>query len=111
MPELVGTREVLKKLDQTMNNMKKAATVALAMSGAEVVVYAKKNAPWRDRTGNARRSIHSEQSRDGMSVSVGIGVPYGKYLEISRGGRYRVIDPAVFSYGKAVLARNLRSIL
>lgn len=103
--------EVVRNLENAMKHMKNSAQTALEISGVQAVVYAKQNAPWTDRTGNARKSIHSETSSDGMSVSVGIGEWYGKHLETSYGGRYRIVDPAVFSYGKAMLLKNLRGIL
>lgn len=109
--EIVGVNEVIRNLENTMKQMRNAAQTALQISAAQAVVYAKQTAPWTDRTGDARRSIHSETSSDGMSVAIGIGEHYGKYLETGFGGRYRTIDPAVFSYGKAMFAKNLRSIL
>ena len=106
-----GVNDVIRNLENTMKQVRNAAQTALQISAVQAVVYAKQNAPWTDRTGNARRSIHSESASDGMSVSIGIGVSYGVFLENGYGGRYRIIDPAVFSYGKAMFAKNLRSIL
>lgn len=109
--ELIGVQSVVDKLGETMESVKKAGAMAVQMAGAECVVYAKHNAPWTDRTGNARRSIHQESSADGMEAMVGIGMPYGKYLELNHGGKYRIIHPTVFSYGKAQLLKNLKGIL
>lgn len=103
--------EVTRNLENTIKQVRNAATTAVQISAAQAVVYAKQNAPWTDRTGNARKSIHSESSSDGMSAAVGIGEHYGKYLETGYGGRYRIIDPAVFSYGKAMFAKNLKGIM
>lgn len=103
--------EVVRNMENVVKQMRNAGQTALQISAMQVVVYAKQNAPWTDRTGNARRSIHSETSMDGMSIAIGIGESYGRFLETGFGGRYRVIDPSVFSYGKAMFLKNLRSIL
>ena len=108
---ITGTKDIVSNLDKTMESVKKAGAMAVQMAGAECVVYAKHNAPWTDRTGNARRSIHQERSSDGMEAMVGIGMPYGKYLELNHGGKYRIIHPTVFSYGKAQFLKNLKGIL
>ena len=109
--EVTGTKQVLYNLRQAMESAKKAGAMAVQMSGAECVVYAKHNAPWTDRTGNARRSIHAESQNNGLRSNVGIGMPYGKYLELDYGGKYRIVHPTIFSYGKAQLLKNLKGIL
>lgn len=108
---ITGVKEVNDKLGQTIESVKRAGAMAVQMAGTETVVYAKHNAPWTDRTGNARKSIHQESSNNGLATMVGIGMPYGKYLELCNGGKYRIIHPAVFSYGKAQLLKNLKGIL
>ena len=106
-----GVDEVVKNLEKTLVQVKDAAGTAVQITAAQAVVYAKQNAPWTDRSGDARRSIHMESSDNGMGAYVGIGMFYGKYLETNYGGRYRIVDPAVFSYGKNMFIRNLKGIL
>lgn len=108
---ITGVNEVLGNLATAVDSMKKAGSMAVQMTGAECVVYAKHNAPWTDRTGNARRSIHQESRNSGLISEVGIGVPYGKYLELDHGGKYRIVHPTVFSYGKSQFVKNLKGIL
>lgn len=74
--------------------------------------YAKQNAPWRDRTGNARGSISHKtiSSKDLVTGVIGIGVFYGKYLELSNQGKYRIIRPTVDVY-RSKLLQNLKEIL
>ena len=107
------TQEVVRNLNKFEGNVKSAAKVALRLTGAQTVNYAKSNAPWTDRTGNARQSIHEEFNEDSgtYSSSVGIGAEYGVYLELSNGGRFRIVDPAVFTYGRNQLLENLRGIM
>ena len=74
--------------------------------------YAKRTAPWHDRTGNARKSIaHLTKSFAELIVGVlGIGVFYGKYLELSNQGKYRVIRPTIDVYRNKLL-QNLKEII
>ncbi len=55
------------------------------------------NRPWTDRTSTARNSLTGTYDRtpEGFIVALAIGVEYGKYLELARGGKYRVIRPTV----------------
>jgi hypothetical protein len=55
---------------------------------------AKDNAPWTDRTGDARRSIAgtSEVTNTRVTVAIAIGVDYGIWLEIANDGKYGIIE-------------------
>lgn len=55
----------------------------------------KARAPWKDRTGNARRGLNSgvEPVSNGVLLYLGHGVTYGVYLEKKFGGRDAIVDP------------------
>ncbi len=58
------------------------------------------NAPWTDRTGNARSGLFSmaeQAANDVITIyfSHGHTVEYGKFLELSRGGTYAIIMPTM----------------
>lgn len=58
------------------------------------------NAPWEDRTGNARSGLFSvteEIGRDAVRIwlSHGHTVFYGQFLELAHGKRYAVIMPTI----------------
>lgn len=60
--------------------------------------YAKENAPWADRTGNARQSLHSfveELSNDTVRLYLSHGVDYGIFLETRFAGKYQIIWPTI----------------
>lgn len=69
---------------------------------------ARRNAPWQDNTGRARREIFGEAELDAarhivtLYLSHGVSVDYGLELETGHGGRYQTIWPTV--------ARNLPAI-
>lgn len=56
------------------------------------------NAPWTDRTGNARSGLYAEAERFAKHVVVihlSHGVDYGIWLEIKNGGRYAIVAPTL----------------
>lgn len=68
----------------------------------------KQNAPWRDRTTNARNGLFAKASRAGdkFRIVLGHSVDYGIYLE--RGTRYMkarpIIGPTIQKYAPQVIA-------
>jgi len=98
----------------------RAAVVAVAkFIGAKAESYAKANAPWTDRTANARQGLfYAVDSESGGEVSgsarlssqeseaisaakdvVGLylshSMSYGKWLELCNAGKYRIIMPTM----------------
>lgn len=65
----------------------------------------KREAPWTDQTGRARRALLAEVEQDDSKVALVLshGVPYGKYLELSNGGRYAIVGPTVMREGYVVM--------
>ena len=66
----------------------------------------KTNAPWTDRTGNARSSLHTQSLiSPGRSYgfTVAHGASYGIWLEVRFSGRYAVIPKTVASQGPAFM--------
>ena len=61
----------------------------------------KREAPWTDQTGAARRQLLAEveQDDDKIALVLSHGVPYGKFLELSNGGRYAIIGPTIMKEG------------
>jgi len=59
--------------------------------------YAKDNAPWTDRTGDARAGLTAEVSRDGDAIVMELyhTVDYGLWLEVIQNGEYAIIMPTL----------------
>lgn len=59
--------------------------------------YAQANAPWSDRTGEARAGLTAEVDSDKGNVYVSLfhTVDYGRWLETIQGGRYAIIMPTI----------------
>lgn len=83
------------------------ALFALALSYApRIETWMKENAPWMDRTGNARQTLWAEvfDLADVIVLSFGYGVSYGTFLELANQGRYAVITPALDYFGPRIWA-------
>jgi len=63
--------------------------------------YMKENAPWTDRTGNARQSLYTELedlAKDIAVLYLAHGMEYGLWLEVRWAGRWSVIWPTIAAH-------------
>lgn len=67
--------------------------------------FAKRNAPWTDRTGMARKSLNAEASKtkNGERITLAHGVDYGICLELKNEKRCAIIKPTIELKGQEVL--------
>ena len=84
--------------DQTREYLerKKARLYALLLNWAGTMEgYAKSNAPWTARTGNARPGLHGgvDTDDDRLVLYLSHGVEYGIWLELAHGGNYAIVRP------------------
>lgn len=73
----------------------------------EIEAWMKSNAKWTDRTGNARQSLYAEVeelSSIAIGIIMGHGVDYGIFLELSNGGVWAIIGPALDYFAPKVWA-------
>ena len=99
---LQGISDVKNAMNNWSMQMMKQAENGLGAAIGEAEAQAKRSAPWTDRTGNARKSITGsgpEVSPTRMRAALAIGMYYGVYLELSNGGKYRIIWPTVLQVG------------
>jgi len=68
-----------------------------AKYAVEAEQTAKANAPWTDRTGDARKLLKGEVIDDGETLGVRLlhRVEYGKHLETANDGRYAILKPTI----------------
>jgi hypothetical protein len=66
----------------------------------EIEAWMKANAVWQDRTGNARATLFAEAIDfvDVVVILMSHGVEYSTFLELSHGGRFSVLTPALDHY-------------
>lgn len=79
---------------------------AITEKGAsDVKSYGQSNAPWQDRTGNARQGLNAKAVHETGNHQIVFyhQVPYGPWLEIRRGGAYAIILPTIRKKGPEVM--------
>jgi hypothetical protein len=79
---------------------------------ATVQDYARSNAPWTDRTTNARGGLFAKAYRSGRAHGIVLyhTVSYGIWLEVRWGGKYRIIVPTIQRQGVAVM-KTLQGVI
>ena len=70
-----------------------------------VEAYAKENAPWSDRTGDARAGLtaRGQQRLVQYSITLFHTVEYGLWLEVRWSGRYAIIRPTLEVMGPQLM--------
>jgi len=71
----------------------------------EVQDYAQANAPWTDRTGEARDGLTAESFSDNDILTIVLyhTVEYGIWLEVRNSGEYAIIIPTLEQMGPVVM--------
>jgi hypothetical protein len=85
----------LKLFSEVMNTRLEAM---IAFVSQDMERTAKRNAPWKDQTGNARNGLkgtHKVVPNKSYTATLAHGVPYGIWLEIRWSGRYSIIMPTI----------------
>ena len=75
--------------------------------------YARANASWTDRTGNARQGLMGTYSKEGGSthvITLTHSVPYGIWLEVRWAGRYGIINRTIQSEAPRIM-RDLQGLM
>lgn len=75
-------------------------TAAKKMEG-----WMRNDAPWTDRTGDARKRLTGEASEvsNGIQIALAHGVEYGIWLEMSNEQKYAIIEPTIRLRGPEVI--------
>lgn len=76
----------------------------------EVVADMKMQAPWTDRTGDARAAlftalIHEARRTVGILISHGSLIDYSVFLEYAHAGRFAILAPTVDRWGPVLFRR------
>jgi len=71
----------------------------------QVENYAKLNAPWKDRTTNARNGLAARSGRNAKTHYIVLfhQVPYGIWLETRWSAKYAIIMPTIDKYGPEIM--------
>jgi hypothetical protein len=91
-------RDIAKELEVWGVRMQIAVKTLAAYFAQKLQDEARQNAPWEDRTGNARSGLmgfSEDLARDFVLIYLTHSMFYGKYLEYSNGGKYAIIMPTI----------------
>lgn len=77
----------------------------LTYAAPQIEAEAKRNAPWTDRTGNARQTLGAfvyRPERGIVALVLRQYMDYGLWLEVKNGGRYAIVLPTLENWYSAV---------
>ena len=99
----------LKKMGDKLDSAMAAVT---ELHAPKVQASARMNAPWKDRTSNARNGLFAEPVHERLKHSIVLfhSVPYGIWLEVRWSGRYAIIVPTIQSEGPKVM-RTMSTVM
>lgn len=82
-----------------------AIMTELQTEAIELQDHMKQNAPWTDRTGQARRSLNVKVKtiKNGYRLVLSHGVDYGVDLELKHNKKYAIIQPTIQTKGQEVV--------
>jgi len=73
---------------------------------SRIEAHMKVNAPWTDRTGNARAGLFAKaghQRGQRHWIDLGHRVPYGIWLEVRFAGKYAIVLPSLILFGPKIM--------
>lgn len=84
-------------LTQMDDKVRRGMVAAANYVAPQAESFMKSEAPWTDRTGNARQGLGAkvESSGDRVAIILYHSVDYGVWLEVRWGGKYAIIEPAI----------------
>lgn len=96
-------------LQESINQFKlrtlAAVDIYMKTEAKDLEGYAKRNRPWTDRTGDARKRLTGKESRipEGFEIALVHGVEYGIWLELAHEKNYAILEPTIRLKGTDVV--------
>lgn len=86
-------------LNALMNRSQAATRMYAETSATKLQNYARNNAPWTDRTGQARQRLTGTAMivANGYKLRLAHGVNYGIWLELAHEKRFAIIQPTILA--------------
>ena len=86
------------------HSVEQTAEDELQVWADRILADAKQNAPWADRTGDARAGLDVDVSREGQDIVLELfhTVDYGLWLEVKNSGELAIIMPTLEKYAPDV---------
>jgi hypothetical protein len=111
---MTGIDKLASAIDQHDLKVKRAIAGVFLRSQDDAINFAKPNAPWTDRTGNARSGLFTKVNVIDKGASfemiVAHSVSYGIWLEVRFSGKYAIIKPTIDYIGPILMDRIASAI-
>lgn len=107
---MTGIERIPAAIQAHDRKVKRAIAGQFLLGKDESVAFAKVNAPWTDRTGNARAGLHAAvnfgpEQNFFAELILAHSVYYGIYLETRFSGKFAILMPTVNYIGALMLDR------
>lgn len=92
-------------LSRFENRSEAALSLYVDTAALKLQDYMRDNAPWTDRTGQARQRLTATAQRvdRGYRIALTQGVSYGVFLELAHEKRFAILQPTILSEGPEVM--------
>lgn len=103
----------LKGLQGVEEKLKAGLLIVSKSAAKQMEAYAKTNAKWSDRTGNARQRLRGDAEWVNPTVLetfIVHQVDYGVWLELAMGRKYSILDEAMKSVAPELLKQYERLV-
>jgi hypothetical protein len=99
--------DIQRRLRDLNPDIDRAIAAVVKRQAPKAEAWMKINAPWTDRTGNARATLRAEPiNDDGVhDLELTGAMPYQVYLETKNSGRYAIIQPAMLHWGRILMSQ------
>lgn len=99
------TKDVLRKLESMQAKTRKSLQIIADSAVKAMESYAKTNARWTDRTGNARQRLKGSTrwEEDALIAAISHNVDYGMWLELCNEKKYAILEEALNSQAQNLL--------
>ena len=109
-----GVDKLAKSIDAHDRKVKRVVLGQFLRAKDEATEFAKLNAPWTDRTANARGGLHANaypiNGGEAFELVVAHSVYYGIWLEVRFSGKFAILMPTVNYIGALLMDRIASSI-
>lgn len=102
----------LLEMEHTEDRLKTALLMLCRTASQQMAEYAKDNARWIDRTGDARKLLQGEGywDNDKLTAAVMHNVNYGVWLELAHQRKYAILEESVKSKADELLRSYKRLV-
>lgn len=98
--------EVMANLGRLKARLTTGLTMITATMATKMEAWAKDNATWTDRTGNARQSLRGRsywEDANKIVAQISHGVDYGIWLELANQKKYAILEETIEAHKSEIL--------